>query len=163
MEPRLPLEVSPGREATCRAGLGTWGCFPDDARASHFPFVLTSFTGWSSERCPGIGFLSRGDREIGVLRNVEAPTRPPLECRRETGLILRCDRKVGNPFQTKQGSRPSCGDQEGRKGSEEVVPENLGVPLQGDWDAGELCGGASRVPSTVSTSNSSRGTSPETL
>ena len=27
--------------------------------------MLTSFTGWSSERCPGIGFLSRGDREIG--------------------------------------------------------------------------------------------------
>ena len=23
-------------------------------------------TGWSSERCPGIGLLSRGDREIGV-------------------------------------------------------------------------------------------------
>ena len=61
---------------------------------------------------------------------------------------------VGNPFQTKQGSRPSCPDQEGRKGSEEGVPENLGVPLQGDRDAGELCGGASRVPSTVSTSNS---------
>src|SRR5574340_1328820 len=67
--------------------------------------------------CPGIGFLSRGDREIGVLRNVEPPTRPRLECLRETGLILRCDRKVGNPFQTKQGSRPSCPDQEGRKGS----------------------------------------------
>ena len=43
----------------------------------------------------------------------------------------------------KQGSRASCGDQEGRRGSEEVVPENLGVPLQGDRDAGELCGGAS--------------------
>ena len=113
-----------------------------------------SFTGWSSERCPGIGFLSRGDREIGVIRNVEAPTRPRLECRREPGLILRCDRKVGNPFQTKQGSRPSCRDQDGRRGSEEVVPENLGVPLQGDRDAGELCRGASRVPSTVSTSNS---------
>ena len=118
------------------------GVFPDDARASHCPFVLTSFTGWSSERCPGIGFLPRGDREIGVLRNVEAPTRPRLECRREPGLILRCDRKVGNPFQTKQGSRPSCRDQEGSRGSEEVVPENLGVPLQGDRDAGELCGGA---------------------
>ena len=39
-------------------------------------------------------------------------------------------------------------------GSEEVVPENLGVPLQGDRDAGELCGGASRVPSIVLTSNS---------
>ena len=41
-------------------------------------------------------------------------------------------RKVGNPFQTKQGSRPSCPDQEGRKGSEEGVSENLGVPL-GYW------------------------------
>ena len=36
-------------------------------------------------------------------------------------------RKVGNPFQTKQRSRPSCPDQEGRKGSEEGVPENLSV------------------------------------
>ena len=154
MELRLPLEVSPGREATCRAVFGTWGSFPDDARAGHCPFVLTSFTGWSSERCPGIGFLSRGDREIGVLRNVEAPTRPRLECRRETGLILTCDRKIWNPFKTKQGSRPSFRDQEGRWGSEEVVPENLGVPLERDRDAGELCRGASRVPSTVSTSNS---------
>ena len=102
--------------------------------------MLTAFTGGSSERCPGIGFLSRGDREIGVLRNVEPPTRPRLECLRETGLILRCDRKVGNPFQTKQGSRPSCPDQEGRKGSEEGVPENLSVPLEGDRDFGELCG-----------------------
>ena len=98
------------------------------------PFVFTSFTGWSSERCPGIGCLSRGDREIGVLRKVEPPTRPRLECLRETGLILRCDRKVGNPFQTKQGSRPSRPDQEGRKGSEEGVPENLRVPLTSDSD-----------------------------
>ena len=132
MELRLPLEVFPRRQATCRVVFGTWGFFPDDARASHYPFVLTSLTGWRSKRCPGIGFLSRGDREIGVLRNVEPPTRPRLECRRETGLILRCDRKVGNPFQTKQGSRPSCPDQEGRRGSEEVLPENFGVPLEGD-------------------------------
>src|SRR5574337_1836918 len=163
MELRLPLEVSPGRDATCRAVFGTWGSFSDEARAIYCPIVLTSLTGWSSERCPGIGFLPRRAREIGVLHNVEAPTRPRLECRREPGLILRCERKVGNPFQTKQGSRPSCRDQEGGRGSEEVVPENLGVPLQGDRDAGELCGGASRVPSTVSTPNSYRGTSPETL
>ena len=116
------------------------GVFPDDARASHCPFVLTSFTGWSSKRCLGIGFISRGDREIGVLRNVEPPTRPRLEFRRETGLILRSDRKVGNPFQTKQGSRPSCRDQEGRRASEEVVPENPSVPLEGDRYVGELCG-----------------------
>ena len=86
-----------------------------------------------------MGFLSRGDREIGVLRNVEAPTRPRLECRRETGLILRCHRKVGNPFQTKQGNRPSCRDQEGRRGSEEVVLENIGVPLEGDRYVREHC------------------------
>src|SRR5574341_4988 len=115
----------------------TWGFFPNDAR-KNCPFVLTSFTGWSSERCPGIGFLPRGDREIGALRNVEAPTRPRLECRREPGLILRCDRKVGNPFQTKQGSRPCCRDQEGRRGSEEVVPENLGVPLRSEEHTSEL-------------------------
>src|SRR5574337_869730 len=139
MELRLPLEMSPGREAACRAVFGTWRFFPNDAR-KNCPFVLTSFTGWSSERCPGIGFLSRGDREMGVLRSVEPPTRPSLECLRETGLILRCDRKVGNPLQTKQGSRPSRPDQEGRKGSEEGVPENLRVPLEGDRDFGELCG-----------------------
>lgn len=115
------------------------GVFPNDAR-KNCPFVLTSFTGWSSERCPGIGFLSRGDREIGVLRNVEPPTRPRLECLRETGLILRCDRKVGNPFQTKQGSRPSCPDQEGRKGSEEGVPENLSVPLEETGISGNFVG-----------------------
>ena len=45
------------------------------------------------------GDLSAGIKtvfqQIGVLRNVEPPTRPRLECLRETGLILRCDRKVG--------------------------------------------------------------------
>src|SRR5574338_1067514 len=84
MELRLPLEMSPGREAACRAVFGTWGFFPNDAR-KNCPFALSAFTGWSSERCPGIGFLSRGYREIGALRNVEPPTRPRLECLRETG------------------------------------------------------------------------------
>ena len=44
-----------------------------------------------------------------------------LEFPRETSLILRCARKAGNPFQTKQGNRVSCRDQEGRRGSNEVV------------------------------------------
>ena len=102
--------------------------------------VVTSSTGLHSKRCPGIGFLSRADQEIGVFRNVAPPTRLCLEFLRETGLILRCDGKVGNPFQTKQGNRPSCRDQEGRRGSEEVVPGSHGVPLQGDQYVGELCG-----------------------
>src|SRR5574341_34953 len=133
MELRLPLEVFPGRQATCRAVFGTWGSFPDDARASHCPFVLTSFTGWSSKRCPGIGFLSRGDREIGVLRNVEPPTRPRLECRRETSLILRCDRVGG--WRVDSGER-GVGGAEVAEGAVEasrvklrIVHENPGCSL----------------------------------
>ena len=45
-----------------------------------------------------------------------------LEFPRETGLILRCAGKPGNPFQTTQGNHLSCRDQEGRRGSEEAVP-----------------------------------------
>ena len=56
--------------------------------------VVTSSTGLHTKRCPGIGFLSRADQEIGVFRNVAPPTRLCLEFLRETGLILRCDRKV---------------------------------------------------------------------
>ena len=37
---------------------------------------------------------------------MEAPTRPRLECRRETGHILRCDLKFGNPFQKNRGVDP---------------------------------------------------------
>ena len=44
-----------------------------------------------------------------------------LEFPRETGLILRCPGKAWNPFQTTQGNRLSCRDQEGRRGSEEAV------------------------------------------
>ena len=45
-----------------------------------------------------------------------------LEFPPETGLILKCAGKAGNPFQTTQGNRLSCRDQEGRRGSEEAVP-----------------------------------------
>ena len=50
------------------------------------------------------------------------PTELCLKLLHETGLILSCALEVGNPFQTKQGNRPSCHDQEGRRGSDEVVP-----------------------------------------
>ena len=95
----------PGERGRLSSCIWKLGFFPNDAR-KNCPFVLTSFTGWSSERCPGIGFLSRGDREIGVLRNVEPPTRPRLECLRETGLILRCDRRSGTPSRQSRGVDP---------------------------------------------------------
>ena len=44
-----------------------------------------------------------------------------LEFPHEASLILKCAGKFGNPFQTKQGNRPSSRDQEGRRGPDEVV------------------------------------------
>ena len=59
---------------------------------------------------------------MGVFRKVARLMRLPLKFQGETGLLLRCDGTVGFPFQKKQGNRPSCRDQEGRRGSDEVVP-----------------------------------------
>ena len=56
-------------------------------------------------------------------RSNQVPTHVArLEFPRETGLILRCTGKAGNPFQTTQGNRLSCRDQEGKRCSDEVVP-----------------------------------------
>ena len=66
--------------------------------------VVHSSTGLLSKRCPGIGFLLRADREIGVVRHMAPPMILRLEFPSETGLILRHGGKVGNPFQTKQGN-----------------------------------------------------------
>ena len=40
----------------------------------------------------------------------------------DQSFVLWCAGKAGNPFQTTQGNRLSCRDQEGRGGSEEEVP-----------------------------------------
>ena len=73
------------------------------------------------EEVSGHRDLLSADREIGVFQHVAPPTRLRLEIPRETGLILRCAGKIGNPLQMKQGIRPSCRDQEGRRGSDDVV------------------------------------------
>ena len=65
---------------------------------------------------------------------------------RETGLILRCAGKAGNPFQTTQWNRLSCSDQEGRRGSEEAVPGPSEFP--------------SREPGVSGLSKQSRGIDP---
>ena len=111
--------------------------------------VVISSTGLHSKRCLVIGFLSRADQEVTVFRNVASPTRLCLEFLRETSLILRCDGKVGIPFQTKQGNRPSCRDQEGRKGSDEVVP-GTSVFLWSETSTLGTFWVASRVSSTLS-------------
>ena len=63
-----------------------------------------------------------------------------LEFPPETGLILRWARKAGNPFQTMQGNRLSCHDQEGRRGSDEVVPGPSVFPSRESSVSGNFCG-----------------------
>ena len=58
--------------------------------------------------------------------------------------------KAGNPFQTTQGNRLSCRDQEGRRGSEEAVPGPSVFPsgdpgVSGDfWGSKQGCQGPFR-------------------
>ena len=87
--------------------------FADDARWWQCPFVLCLHPQ---------GCLRRGVRARVLLkggpgnrgRSASGPTHVArLEFPRETGLILRCSGKAGNPFQTTQGNRLSCRDQEG--------------------------------------------------
>ena len=102
--------------------------------------VVPSSTGLPSKRCPGIGFSSSADRELGFFQHVAPPTRLRLEFPRETGLILRRAGKSGNPFQTKQGNRPYFRDQEERKGSDEVVPGTSVLPLSETGKSGNFSG-----------------------
>ena len=124
--------------------------------------VVTSSTGFPSKRCPGIRFLSIADQEIEVFLHVAPATTLRLEIPRETRLILRSTKKVGNPFQTMQGNRPSCHDQVGRRGSDEVVPETWCYPRVKLVCRGTF-GVTSRVPNTVCHFKTECVTSLETL
>ena len=62
------------------------------------------------------GLGNRGLLACGTTRELR------LEFPRETSLILKCLVKVGNPLHTKQGKRPSYREQEGRRGSDKLVP-----------------------------------------
>ena len=122
MEFWLPLELFRESQAPCRAVCRPCGFFRMMHGGVSAPSCCAFTHRVAFERCPGIGFLSRADQGIGVFWHAAPPTRLCLEFPRETGLILMCARKVGNAFQTKQGNRTSCRDQEGRRVSDEVVP-----------------------------------------
>ena len=95
--------------------------FPDDARGCQCPFVLCLHPHylrigvWASrsyqERIGKSRSFGMWHHHRGYVSNFLV--RQPH---------LRCAEKVGNPLQTKQGNRPSFRDQEGRRGSDEVVP-----------------------------------------
>ena len=85
-----------------------------------------------------------------------------LEFPRQTGVILRCAGKAGNPFQTKQGNRLSCRDQEGRRSSNEVVLGTSVFPSSETHISGNFWGRI-KGANTVSHVKMERGTSLETL
>ena len=68
--------------------------------------------------------------DIGVFSNCGSTPGVPLAFQGETGLLLRCNGKVGIPLQTKQGNGPSSRDEEGKTGLFLSFVGILGVPLE---------------------------------
>ena len=86
----------------------------EDATGVSVPLgVATQYSGFHLNQA-----LSRVDGEMGVFGIVTQPTKFPVECQGETGILLSCYGNVGVPFRTKQENRPSSRDEEGQKRSE---------------------------------------------
>ena len=78
------------------------------------------------------GLRNRGRSACGTTHGAR------LEFPPEAGLILRCAGKAGNPFQNTRGNRLSCRDEEGRRGSDEVVPGPSVFPSRGPGVSGKF-------------------------
>ena len=85
-----------------------------------------------------------------------------LEFPRETGLILRCAGKLGNPLQTKQRNGLYCRDKEGRRSSDEMVPGTSVFPSSETSVLGNFWG-CIKGANTVSHFKMERGTYLQTL
>ena len=106
VRPLVELDLEPAAfSGGCNRGVSALSCCDSILMV---PFELVQ----------GHQALSRVDGEITVFGTVAQPTRVPVEFQCETGLLLRCDGKVRNPFGTKQGNRPSSRDEEGQRGSD---------------------------------------------
>ena len=114
--------------------------FADDARGWQCPFVLCLHPRVAFEEGSGPRVLlkggpgNRGHSACGPTHVAR------LEYPRETSLFLRCAGKAGNPFQTTQGNRLSCRDQEGRRGSKELVPGSSVFPSSETGMSGNFWG-----------------------
>ena len=113
--------------------------FPKDARVCRAPPCCAFIQRDAFEEVYGHRVLINSGPGNGVFPHVAPPTRLHLQFPRETGLILRCAGKIGNTFQTKQENRHSCCNQEGRRGSNDVVWGTWVFPSRGMY-VGELCG-----------------------
>ena len=117
----MPLESFRGSQAPCRAACGTCGFFQTIHGGVSAPSCCDFTHRFAFEEVSGHRILIKsvpGNRGRSACGTTHVAS---LEFPRQTGVILRCAGKAGNPFQTKQGNRLSCRDQEGRRGSDEVV------------------------------------------
>ena len=140
MEFWLPLELFRESQAPCRAVCRPCGFFRMMHGGGSAPSCCAFTHRVAFEEVSGHRVLiksgpenrGRSARGTSHVANLEFPP--------ETGLILRCSRKAGNPFQTTQGTRLSCRDQEGRRGSDEVVPGPSVFPSREPSVSGNFCG-----------------------
>ena len=110
----LPSRVVSGVSGLLSCWIWNLWLFLEDATGVSVPIgVATQYSGFHSNKA-----LSRVDGEIGVFGIVARPTRFPVECQCENGLLLSCDGNIRIPFQIKQENRPSSRDEEGQKCSE---------------------------------------------
>ena len=146
----MPLELLRGSQAPRRAVCGTRGSLRTMHGGGSAPSccAFTHSVAYQEGSGPRV-LLKSGPRNRG--RSACGTTHVArLEFPREAGLILRCAGKAGNPFQTTQGNRLSCRDQEGRRGSDEAVPGHLVLPskesglLRNVWGSQECCQGPIR-------------------
>ena len=114
--------------------------FLDDAQGCQCPFCCTFIHRVVFKEVSGHRVLLKsGPGNRG--RSACGPTHVArLEFPRETGLILRCAVNVGNLFKSKQGNRPSCRYQEGRRDSKEVVPGTSVFPSNETGVSGNIWG-----------------------
>ena len=140
MELRLPLELFRGFQAPCRAVCGT--CV----------FFRTMHGDVSDPSC--CAFIQRVAFEEVSRHRVLIKSRPEnqgrsacgtthvasLEFPLNTGLILRCAGKFGNPLQTKQRNGLYCRDKEGRRSSDEMVPGTSVFPSSESSMSGNFWG-----------------------
>ena len=144
----MPLELFSGSQAPRRALCGNRGplrMIHGDGSAPSccaFPHSVAFEEGSGPRVLLKGGPGNRGRSACGTTHVAR------LEFPRETGLILRCAGKAGNPFQTTQGNRLSCRDQEGRRGSDEAVPGPSVLPSREPGVSGNFWGspGGCQVP-----------------
>ena len=140
MEFWLPLELFRESQAPCRAVCRPCGFFRMMHGGVSAPSCCAFTHRVAFEEVSGHRVLIKSGPENRGRSARGTSHVASLEFPPETGLILRCARKAGNPFQTKQGNRLSCHDQEGRRGSDEVVPGPSVFPSREPSVSGNFCG-----------------------